>query len=109
MASATNWSIVGTGDFNGDGKTDILWRHTSGAIYVWLMDGTTVVSGVSLPATDPSWSVSAVGDLNGDEKPDVIFRHTSGDVLVWLMNGTTAASSVSLPSTDPSWSIVGPK
>ena len=23
----TTWAIVGTGDFNGDGKTDILWRR----------------------------------------------------------------------------------
>ena len=23
----TNWRIAGTGDFNGDGDTDILWRY----------------------------------------------------------------------------------
>ena len=22
-----DWQIAGTGDFNGDGKSDILWRH----------------------------------------------------------------------------------
>jgi hypothetical protein len=28
------WRIVGVGDFNGDGKPDILWRHeTSGQNY----------------------------------------------------------------------------
>ena len=24
-----NWKIAGTGDFNGDGKSDIFWRNTS--------------------------------------------------------------------------------
>ena len=28
----TNWAIVGTGDFNSDGMTDVLWRDTSGDI-----------------------------------------------------------------------------
>ena len=38
----TNWEIVGTGDFNGDGKTDILWRNKStGQNVVWLMNGVT--------------------------------------------------------------------
>ena len=31
------WKIVGSDDFNGDGKTDILWQHSSGARSIWLM------------------------------------------------------------------------
>jgi len=50
---------VTTGDFNGDGKTDILWRHkTNGQSSVWLRDGTTWSSSVSLPAvSDTSWEI----------------------------------------------------
>ena len=34
--------IIGTGDFDGDNKTDLLWYRTStGSHYVTLMDGTT--------------------------------------------------------------------
>jgi hypothetical protein len=40
----TTWSIVETGDFNGDGKSDILWRDTSGNVGMWFMNGTTVLN-----------------------------------------------------------------
>ena len=37
-----DWSIVDThGDYNGDGKSDLLWRHTDGTVSTWLMDGAT--------------------------------------------------------------------
>jgi FG-GAP-like repeat/FG-GAP repeat len=39
-----NWSIVGTGDFNGDGKSDILWRDTSGNVAIWEMNGTAILN-----------------------------------------------------------------
>ena len=41
---ATSWAIVGTGDFNGDGKGDILWRNSDGDVGIWLMNGTQISS-----------------------------------------------------------------
>jgi FG-GAP-like repeat len=38
-AVPANWSVVMTGDYNGDGKSDILWRNTAGDVGIWFMNG----------------------------------------------------------------------
>jgi hypothetical protein len=43
----TTWSIAGTGDFDGDGKGDILWTDMSGNVAIWEMNGTTILNGSS--------------------------------------------------------------
>ena len=41
-----NWRMVATGDYNGDGKVDIVWRHAvSGQNVIWFMDGINLISG----------------------------------------------------------------
>ena len=40
----STWTFATVGDFNGDGKSDLLWRDTSGNLVVWFMNGATVSS-----------------------------------------------------------------
>jgi hypothetical protein len=56
-----DWVIQGTGDFNNDGKTDILWRHTpTGTIAVWNMDGITITSAAVVSEFPyPDWEIMA--------------------------------------------------
>lgn len=60
----TNWDIVGAGDFNRDGKSDLVWHHrTEGWVGVWLMDGITLVSSVATSVerlADTNWVIRAV-------------------------------------------------
>ncbi len=98
------------GDFNGDGKPDILWRNTgSGELYLWYMDGTSRTSGASIATVELNWIVEAVGDLNGDGKADILWRdHSTGQNILWYMNGATLMSRVDLTTVvEPEWRIVG--
>jgi hypothetical protein len=58
-----SWKIVEVGDFDGDGKSDILWRNDNGAMAEWLMNGSQVTASVTpasqgnAVAPDASWSV----------------------------------------------------
>jgi len=83
----TAWSVVGTGDFNGDGNSDILWRDTSGNTAIWFMNGASVASTGGLGNISTAWSVAQTGDYNGDGKSDILWRDTSGNTAIWFMNG----------------------
>ncbi|MBF0538010.1 MAG: VCBS repeat-containing protein [Nitrospirae bacterium] len=85
-----------TKDFNGDGKSDILWQNSStGDVAVWLMDGTAKTStAFAAKAVPNNWKIRASADFNNDGKSDVLWQDTTtGDVLVWLMNGTSPQSA----------------
>ena len=74
------WQTAGVGDFNGDGRADILMRLANGRWRYYPMDGRQVLpgnGGAALPA-DPAWRTAGVGDFDGDGKADVLLRRLDG-------------------------------
>jgi hypothetical protein len=121
VAAAPNadWSVAAVGDFDGDGKTDLLWRNgATGELSEWQMNGASITNSAPVtfggaPATPgPSWSVAGVGDFNADGNADILWRDSSGSLVEWLMNGaniigngpvTAGGASV---APDASWHLV---
>src|SRR6266446_4616180 len=82
-------------DFDGDCKSDILWRNSAtGKDYLWLMNGLTIVSQGSLNTVDDqAWQVQGIGDFDGDGKADILWRNSAtGENQIYLMNGLTIAA-----------------
>jgi hypothetical protein len=91
-----------TGDFNGDGKTDIAELTTNGVV-LWISngDGTFTVKPAFLPFSGYNMTGGIqwlVGDFNGDGKTDL--AHVwGGGINTWTSNGdgTFAVSNPYLP------------
>jgi len=109
---STAWSPVGVGskdfgDFNGDGKADVLWRNTiTGDLALWLMNGPTIASNNFLGNVSTAWTPVRVGDFDGDGKADILWRDSSGNVAMWLMNGATMLSNTFVTNVPMTWTPV---
>ena len=56
-----SWEIKGTGDYNGDQKSDILWQGADGTPAIWFMDGMNFIGGSAAGSFNPGpdWHVIA--------------------------------------------------
>ena len=77
-----NYKLKGFGDFNGDGKAEMLWQDSAGSTLTW-------ARGQFFPLT-PLPQIQALGDFNGDGKTDVLVQWSHGG---WW-SGTTEARKI---------------
>ncbi|WP_420310716.1 trypsin-like serine protease [Streptomyces sp. YS-B37] len=88
--------LVGHGDFNGDGKADLLARNKStGAVYLYKGAGKSGTGAFAARVQVRSWgsynAFDAVGDFTGDGKADLLIRNASNSL--YLYPGTGKATS----------------
>ncbi|MEI6207111.1 MAG: FG-GAP-like repeat-containing protein [Desulfuromonadales bacterium] len=105
------WSIVGQGDFDGDGIRDLVWwNNSTGQVYIMLMASPTAVKSGAILYTesDTHWRIAATGDINGDGKADLIWWNSAtGQVYAMLVNGTTVTQGgIIYTEPDTDWKIV---
>ena len=94
-------------DFNGDGRSDILWRAGSGLVAAWMMDGPSNTKAADVVAVPAAWELQrTAGDFDGDGKSDLLWRSDTGQVVIYLMNGSTIASAAAVGSVPLDWRIV---
>ena len=94
-------------DFDGDGKSDILWRNTAtGANTIWKTGNIATAQAVATIA-DQAWKVMGTGDFDGDGKADILWRNaTTGANTIWKSGSSGAVQAVAAIA-DLNWKIAG--
>ncbi len=87
LQSGPDMARSAAGDFDGDGKADILWQNDNGTPAVWLMDGVNVLS------TGPACTIRARPGTSrkrstsmATASADIMWQHDNGTPAVWLMD-----------------------
>lgn len=87
--------ILGLGDFNGNGQSDVLLRNSNGAVGCYFTGGSSAGWNY-FQSLGNEWSLAAIGDFNGDGIDDVVLKHDAGFAGCWLIqeDGTAAWSDL---------------
>lgn len=117
------FSVAGAGDFNGDGKDDILvgapWANTfgtdSGAAYVYYGGGPPtagpVLEGYTLDGSEIGYAVASAGRFNDDGVDDIVICQRGGQSVATVYIGGSpppTGASYALYPTQPGTQIVDP-
>ncbi|MFH1728649.1 MAG: FG-GAP-like repeat-containing protein [Pseudomonadota bacterium] len=116
MYSTVDYTLQGIGDFNGDGRCDVLFiEEASNKFYGWLnMSDSYVYQKDVNPAISAYHELSGLADFTGDGKTDLITRQLGnkftisyGEVHIWMMSGCSITGKLHLGTEDAyEWELV---
>ncbi len=90
------------GDFNADGKDDILWTRDNGTVSLWDSGQIANAHWIADPGVVPSsWHVRGTGDFDFDGHDDILWQRDNGAVSVWDGGALAGAHIVADPGVVP--------
>lgn len=94
-------SLQTSGDYNGDGITDLVWKMPSSDHLVWIMNaGGTVAATTAFATQSGAWQLARTGadyDADGDGNTDLVW-FSGATHVVYLMDGAAAPTAATLPA-----------
>jgi Subtilase family/FG-GAP-like repeat len=96
------------GDFNGDSRSDFLYRRDGdGSLLIYLMDGFQVLGAQVIGQLGLDWRLAGVRDFNGDGRADILFHRTDGTLQLHLMNGFQVSAAQVIGQLGTDWQFQG--
>ena len=114
LTPAADLKAVGTGDFNNDGKSDIIFQNqTDFSVPIWTMNG-TVQTGMPINIAAPTavtpgdnFILRGAEDINGDGFSDLLFADSLNNVkAVELTTGGAVLATVNLAAPPSPFHLV---
>jgi hypothetical protein len=114
-AMGTEWKVLGTGDFNQDGRSDVLWENTSGTVDIWEMNGANLSGFVPNATTAPANShFVGVGHFTGVSPSfnggtsDIVWADSTNHVTISETTNGHVTNTVALNGLDGlEWHLQG--
>ena len=99
------WRAVGAGDFDADGRAEVLLRHADGR---WAWQPVSAEAPTAFPlSANWNWRFAGIGDLDGNGGDDVVVRHLDGRWRYASVAKRAGEGELAVPA-DQEWSLPAP-
>ena len=79
--------VAQVADFDGDGKSDLLWRGMNGSVHISYLNADGTIASTTAIAADGNRDIVGHGDYDGDGDADLLVRAGDGRHFTWLLSG----------------------
>jgi hypothetical protein len=98
---------AGSGDFDDDGDSDLLWRNDDGTVMLTTLADGLNESSYDLAVVSTTWQIRGTGDFDGDGDADILWHRDNGQVTTWEMEDAALVTNHNLPGVSNGWAIAG--
>jgi len=108
-APTATWTLAdASGDYDGNGRSDLLWVDAAGAVVIWNLNvAAQTFTAAPVGNVGAGWRVlDGSVDFDGDRRSDIVWQGPSGQVVMWLMNGSAIKSTRTLGSVGAEWRLI---
>lgn len=97
------WINQAVGDFDGDGNSDVFYRHTETGENQIVLRAFYPIRRPTV--SDLEWQVAGAGDFDGDDRSDLLWRNRStGGTIIWPAARSQAAV-LEMTVSDLNWRV----
>jgi hypothetical protein len=107
-STATSYSVIGVGDFYGNGTSEELVRNGSGDTWLQTMSNGAPIGWQDIGGSNPAYSVVGVADFYGNGTDDILFRNNStGDTWFEAISNGGFAGWNQIGASNTNYAVVG--